>query len=34
MLLKNFFRKNFALIMGLSLPVLMVLGFLFANHLS
>ena len=33
MSLKNFFRQNFALIIGLSLPVLMVLGFLLANHL-
>ena len=31
--LKSFFRQNFALIIGLSLPVLMVLGFLLANHL-
>jgi len=33
MALRNFFRENFALIIGLSLPVLMVLGFLLATHL-
>lgn len=33
MSLNNFFRQNFALVIGLSLPVLMVLGFLLANHL-
>ena len=33
MSLKIFFRQNFALVIGLSLPVLMVLGFLFAGYL-
>ena len=33
MALGNFFRENFALIIGLSLPVLLVIGFFLANHL-
>jgi len=33
MTFSNFFRQNFALIAGLGLPVVLVLGFLLANHL-